>query len=620
MQVFSNLWGGEGYLTSKSLLTMASVGMFNDIMDNENNIMEIYYRCLDNNSESDDAKKSEKMGVAYRDYFKVVFADENSCLIDDNETAKNFLPKEEKSLEKKYPNSEYLALGFSEDEMKLNIKNGIYGKPWIGEAYYADKDFSPIYNSASDNIIVVNCGGYKGGGTATTFIYLENRYDIAGLNPGVSGCKRFDAIVGPSTQFNKYVTLPHPELYNEPSFRGKINRFEIEKILERLESKNINSANEGLHNENICFLEEKWKEIKNPERDLTTLNPNKYMSKFIDRINSDMTLTKVVPFINMKYPLTPDGDSYNYDITSDRFSPDKQEHRLHITNLLNAVTIQEIALNHNSKDYVNGHIYTFCIPNSNKYTIDGVFRPEDATRLYRFLAFSTIIIKYIYNCFYDIKKPGASILLTKWALSRRPRFIGLSVGNPEIILREERPEGKCSFAFAGYVKDYLAKFVYEYIIPVLTALKDVDDTSEQVEFFGQSQIPQSEFSKGLYGIVDDLIQSVTVDQNTMINIRFIESPKEISDSTEKTLAAIITGRQGRPKNFPDSYNFIKGENGGTNFLEKFQQGIQEFGSYNDKKERMWNDNINENNVQPNAETYCKNLITYTYSQIKQNLL
>ena len=65
---------------------------------------------------------------------------------------------------------------------------------------------------------------------------------------------------------------------------------------------------------------------------------------------------------------------------------------------------------------------------------------------------------------------------------------------------------------------------------------------------------------------------------------------------------------------------IKGENGGTNFLEKFQQGIQEFGSYNDKKERTWNDSLNENNVQPEAETYCRNLITYTYSLIKQNLL
>ncbi|MBR0140664.1 MAG: hypothetical protein IJM19_00260 [Ruminococcus sp.] len=619
MQVFANLWGGEGYLTSKSLLTMASVGMFNDVRDGSNNLMDIYYRCLDTNPESPDGKQAEKMKTSYNNYFNMVFAGETNCLINDN-TTDNFFSGKRTFLNDKYPDSEYLALGFSEDEMKLSIKNGIYGKPWIGEAYYADTDFSSLYGSASGDIIVINGGGYKGGGTAATFIYLENRYDIAGVNPGVSGCRRFDTIVGPSTQFDKYVKLPHPELYNEASLKDKINIFDADKIIEKLRSKNMDSADEGHHNENINFLSKQWDDIKDPNHDYTNLNPNKYMAKFIDRINSDVTLTKVVPFINMKYPLIPDGDSYNYDITSDKFAPDNQEHRLHITNLLSALTIQEIALNHSSNEYVNGHIYTFCIPNSNKYTIDGVFRPEDAKKLYRFLAFSTVIIKYIYNCFYDIKKPGASILLTKWALSRRPRLIGLSVGNPAVVLDERKPEGKCNIAFAGYVKDYLAKFVYDYIIPVFTALKDIDDTSEQVEFFGKSQIPQSEFADGLYGIVNDLIQSVTVDQNTKINIRAIESPKEINDSTEKILAAIITGRQGKPSDFLASCKLIKGENGGTNFLEKFQQGIQEFGSYNDKKERTWNDSLNENNVQPEAETYCRNLITYTYSLIKQNLL
>ncbi len=613
MQVFSNLWGGEGYLTSASLLAMASVGMFNDIKDSDEKKMEIHYRCLDFAGDSPDDKRWKSMKDSYEKYFKVVFGDNAvNSLINDNIPLNTFLNIKQPKLIQKYPTPEFLALGFDEDEMNLDIRRGIYGKPWIGEAYYADTNFASLYRNATDNIVVINGGGYKGGGTAASFIYLENCYKVQSNNRKVTNCDRFDAIVGPSTQFNKFIRLPNPEIYGDASLNDEINIFDSGELLETLRNTEPVSADRGKHEENIKFLQKIWGNISS--NNYQDLNPKNYMPRFIDRVSSDSTLKEVVPFINMKYPLIPDGDSYDYDITSDAFSADGQRHRLHITNMLSAVTIQEISIHH-ERVYDEGTIYSFNIPDVDKYTIEGVFLPDDAKKLYRFIAFSAIIMKYFCSCFSDITKPGAHIMLDKWALTRKALF-GMKI---EVALDNRRDEGKLNFAFANNVKEYLANFVYEYIVPVLQAFKDVDDTSKQVEFFRTSQLKDSPFSNGIYGIVSDLIDSVTVDQNTRINIRIIEQPEAITTTMQNTLAELMTGRSGKPERYSDSYTAIKGENGGTNFIEAFQTGMPEFGT-SEKGHRTWDAQIQENNVKSHAEDYCRLLIKYAYDYLKEKFI
>ncbi|MBR1592045.1 MAG: hypothetical protein IJ666_03425 [Ruminococcus sp.] len=611
MQVFSNLWGGEGYLTAASLITMASVGMFSDIKDNGGNLMDIRFRCLDFATESPDDKRWKNMKEAYNKYFKIIFGDEaKNCLVNENIQMNSFLNQKKPKLNQKYANPEFLALGFSEKEMGLDIKRGIYGKPWIGEAYYADTNFAPLYNSATDSIVVINAGGYKGGGTAATFIYLENRHRVKENNHKVKECSRYDVIVGPSTQFNKYTKLPHPEIYGDASLNGDIDIFDSGEILERLRNTEPVSSDSGNHSENIKFLEKIWDNID--KNNYADLNPKNYMPRFIDRVSSDATLNDVVPFINMKYPLVPDGDSYDYDVTSDAFAADGQSHRLHITNLLSAVTIQEIAMNHDKGDYAAGTIYSFNIPDVEKYTVDGVFNADDAAKVYRFIAFSAIMIKYLYNCFYDITTPGADTMLKKWALSKKPL-----IGDAKVILDNRKEHGRRNFAFANTVTEYLANFVHEYIKPVLIAFKDVDDTSEDVEFFSKKQLAGSPFSNGLYGIVSDLIDSVTVDQNTRINISVINNARAINDTIQNILAEVMT-RNGKLEQFSQSLSTIKSEQGGDDFLKVFQIGMPEFGSMD--KERTWNADVNDNNLKEYAENYCQQLIRYTYDHLKNNFI
>ncbi len=607
MQVFTNLWGGEGFLTTTSLLAMASVGMFNDVMD-----MEVYYRCLDFATESEDDTRWRKIKEAYEKYSGIIFGNNiKPCLIHDNVKINSLVNMDggnNPTLSSKYRNKEYLSIGCSENDMELNIRSGIYGKPWVGEAYHANTEFRGLYDSASGDIITINCGGYKGGGTAATFIYLENKYRVSDNNTSVTSHKRYNVIAGPSTQFGHKVKLPHPELYPENDLKNEISIFELDSVIERLAVKQIPTSKSHLHEDNIKFLRREWDKVKNDREDHTNLNPMFYMARFIDRISSDNTLQNVINFINIKSNLRPDGMSYNYDKTSDIFSPDNQAHLQHITNMINAVTIQEIVLNHRKNMYNAGKIYTFCVPNDTKYTIEGVFRPEDAKRFYRFLIFSSIIVNYVHNCFYDITNAGSSIMIDKWAIKRRRRALGFIPAGVEIPVDTESKEGKNNTKFANFIKKYIADFAYEYIRPVLKVFIEVD-SHENVEFFPKKNIGNDTFKNGIHGIVRDLIKSIKDN-----GIKEITEPREIMDKTENTIAAIIMGREGNPLDFDGALKTIQGQQGeNNNFLQKYQTTFPEYGKINGNL-RIWEENA-DNNIQSEAESYAQRIIKHTYEQV-----
>ena len=305
MQVFVNLWGGEGYLTSASLLAMASMGMFDNIHDDAGTQMDMFYRCLDFADGSPDDLRWKDMSAALNIFYPIVFkkpADVNppalpivndGITIDPNVVRHANPP----TLLGKYKDSAVISLGCSEVDMGLDTKRGIYGKPWVGEAYHSDSNFNNLYNSAKDNIVVVNCGGYKGGGTAATFIPLENGYDISGSNAAVQSVERFNVIAGPSTEFCHTTRIPNPGIYAGMGIEEEVDLFDIPEVIEKLSNQialggSSDSANQG----NIEFLKNEYKRVKDlssdPPHDYSNLNPKYYMARFIDRVKSDPTMNK----------------------------------------------------------------------------------------------------------------------------------------------------------------------------------------------------------------------------------------------------------------------------------------------------------------------------------------
>lgn len=609
MQVFSNLWGGEGFLTAASLLAMASVGMFNNVTDSDGNSMGVYYHCLDFATDSEDDKRWHDMADAYAAYAGIIFGEQNvNCLIRNDKDILSLVKMTNPAkLEKKFPNKDNLSCGCSEKDMGLDIKKGIYGKPWVGEAYYSNTDFGGLYSEAGGNIVIVNCGGYKGGGTAATFISLENRFNVQASNPNVTSTERFNVIAGPSTQFKHTTQIPNSGIYDAGRFSGELDLFEIPKIIKQLEEISVGSANDGQHRANIDFLRNQYERVLNADHDYRNLNPKYYMARFIDRIRSDRTLSAVkASFINIKSNLTPDGESYNYDITSDDFLPDNQSHKLHITNLLNARTIQEIAMNHSNPNYSSGKIFTFC-SNANAYTIDGVFLPNDARKFYRFLVFSTLLSKYVNNCFYDISQPGASIMIDKWAIKKSAGFFK----GAQVIVDLNKPEGQLNVAFANNVKGFLTNFLFSYVRPVLMAFMDIDMTSREVCFFPQNAINGSRFDRGIWGIVMDLITNIGT---------ILDNPQVIKDTTEETISALMIGRNGKPNNFNETLQTIRGANGtGVNFLNNYQSFFPEYGTPG-RNTRTWSDEVNINNVVNEADGYFRKILRYTYEYIEKNLI
>lgn len=621
MSVFLNLWGGEGYLTSAMLLSMTSMGMFENVKN------QIFYRCMDFATDSDDDKRQKDIGKSHLDYYNIIFG-KNNNVISDGVTIDTIakISDATSTLVKKFGKREHLAIGCSESDMNVDIKRGIYGKPWVGEAFYSNSNFNALYQNATGNIIIINCGGYKGGGTAATFIPLENSMQVEKAMPNVSS-KRFNVIAGPSTTFCHTTHIPNYGIYSgiglsgiDPN--GNVDIFEIPEVIEGLKNVNVPDASQNIHETNINELEAEYRRIYDPKerRDYRNLNPSNYMGRFIDRIRSDETLSQVdASFINIKPNLKKVGNSFNYDITSDKFMPDNQAHKLHITNLINAVIIKE--LTENSANYGGHSIYTFCSPDTDKFTVETVFNPEDAKKFYRFIIFSIIITKYVYSYFSNITKPGADIMLSKWAC-QESHFVFFPPHNEWSFSLSTNPgAGQLNNSFANNVIYELADFAYEYIKPVLEAFMNVEMTSDDVSFFPKDNIQATNatFANGIRGIVNSIIESVSSDSDTgRKKIEAIKEPNDIKNQTEKSIAAILIGKNGHANTFDDVYKEIIGTDGaGNDFLKVYQTGFPNLARSKNKGTETW-DNFNGDNgdVADFAKNYCAEIIKYTYEKVK----
>ena len=595
MDVFLYLWGGEGYLTCASVHAMAMMGMFDNIGNARLN-----FKCLDFAGDSADNTRWESMAIAFDRYHRALFGDKNESVVcgDTNEgghfksTISKVVsnPASEMTLSAKYNNNELLYIGCSRDDVKLDIKEGIYGKPWVGEAYHADSHFDALYPRSLDGapITVINCGGYKGGGTAATFIPLEATHSVT----GTTNVTRFNVVAGPSTQFNREVPLDHPDAYNTRVER--VDRFEIEEKKAELENDvKPDAVSKQNHKANKSKLENAWKEVYSPPKDYRNLNPDFYMGRFIDKIRSDDSINSVdATFVNLKANLKPVGKSCNYDCTAAEYKPDKQEHILHITNLINAITVKELMKN--GAAYKNHKIYTFQTP-GNVFRTHDMFEPEDAKNLYYFLEFVIFLVKYVYPNFNEFERPGADVFWKKWAI-KVGRNYAIGSGNGK-----SASEYNYNKDFASGVAATIRDFLVSYAFPALDAFMGIQSCSEDVEIF--DRVTLGNYTGGLYEVVVKLLTEITNISRGMPQESMVTLESEMVDM----LAAVLTiAKKNQPAQFANEKKEL-----GKGLLRPSVTGVftNEMPAVD---ARTYNAELHQK-VKDDAERYAKELIGFAYN-------
>ena len=621
MDVYVNLWGGEGFLSATSMLALACVGFYDDIKDAAGSPVEFHFGCYDFISSSNfDNLRCKALFNAYKKYYcgmlrkNVPVITETGA--DIRSMVKGIFPM---TMENKYYNSrEGLAFGLTNSEIFADMSHGTYGKSWISEAFYADSVFHQIYNGANGNIVVINCGGYKGGGTAATFIPLENKYDIQAHNPNVTSAERFNIIAGPSTTFDRRVVYPNKGIYNHAMYDNGVDLFAIPDVIEKLNTLIAGVGNEHLHEANVKYLETEYKKVFDPDAlggpvDKKSLNTINYMPRFVERVESDVTMGQVsANFINLKPNLSPDSNGeFNYDVTCDRFTPDGQAHKLHITNMLSAVEIKEIATNHSS--YTGGKIIVFQDPSSDKFTLDGVLDQEDVKKAIHFVIFSMLITDYAFNCFNDITNPGTAVLLDKWAITIMQRLRIVLAINPNTL------EGALNHQFAAAAKYYLIDFAHEYIKPVLEAFLQIQDTCPDVNFFSKTPVGQaSDFPNGVYGIVRGIVDKIKLNEKGERYIEPINNANVIKTNAVNSFAALIMNRFGHSDDYNTCMNFINSMQYNIGFLYYYQSQFPEFGNIINLRRRKWDESVNSANVETYAREYCERIVKMTYKAVCDN--
>ena len=613
-----NFWGGEGYLSAYALLAMGAVGMLDNLKNtktdpnDKNKVITsdvtMTYDCLDYAENSVDEANVNRLQKSLDTYYKSIFGPDSRLSVKkgqkkiSDDVSRLPANTEKADLKTKFKSSENLYIGISKGDTEIDIRNGIYGKPWVGEVYHSSATFAALYDNTQT--IIINCGGYKGGGTAATFMNLCN-------SKRKEEALYYNIIAGPSTQFKHREELPHPGIYGHNNYLPDVSIFDFFDILDELTeikariSRSESSVNEKQNEENISFINGKITELE-LTREKCDLDPKYYMPRFIDKLRSDNTIGQIqATFIHIKHDMKKVGDSYNYDFSSDRFRADQQVHYLHYTNLLNANAAKEIA-EHNTS-YTGGRIFTSGDPDHSKFTIDGIFSAEDASKLYKFILFSVLLTGYTYKWFDDLEAPEGDTLREKWMRRIKPfKVFGKSIAATD----QKKEEGKQNSAFSVEVKKQIVNFAWSYIRPVLQCFEDIDRISEEVSFFPEEDIRdaegRTEVPHGMNGIVKGIISSISQGG--------ISIADDVRGSTQKRLAAIAMNKFSF-KDFDSTLTAIKGNEGNkTDFLHSYQENFPVFGNKDDI--HSWNED-DEKDLGKAGEKYFKDILKYTYDTVSK---
>ena len=477
METIINAWGGEGLLSSAALTVIGSMGLLRDAPNQK-----IHLRVLDFAMESGDDERRRRLSEAYKKYYPILYGCEPELVFDEVELNSIVNKDASGTILGKTGNADALALGCSLSDMKLNIDKGIYGKPWLGEIYYSDIDFSKLYKdfASGSEVLIINCGGYRGGGTAATFIPIENMYPLQLIT------HRYTVVAGPSTKFVYTVKMPHPEIYYINSFRlDEFSIFYIPDAVKILSSLSIPEEKAEKHRENMEYLENEYKKVLSDEHDYTNLDPRYYSSRFLDRIFSDSSKVSAV-FINIK----TDGEQLlPLDTTSKDIEPDLQTHNLHISSLLNALSIRAVIFGY--EKYSGGKVYSFGTKAGECYEPNTLFDTQTKEKFWQFIAMTVLMAFFVHDCFLAPFMPQYKRITEKWEKQRSGGVIRITQGLFGNMLGNTGSSGtdQLNSDFSGMILEKTEQFMIEFIRPVIRALREIDLTSDQTELFKENTGP-----------------------------------------------------------------------------------------------------------------------------------
>jgi hypothetical protein len=178
--------------------------------------------------------------------------------------------------------------------------------------------------------------------------------------------------------------------------------------LKIIKSLSIPDNNIAKHRENIEYLENEYKRVKSEAHDYTNLDPRFYSSRFLDRIFSDSSKVEAT-FINIK----TDGDNLlPLDINAQELEPDLQSHNIHISNLLNALSIRAIIFNY--QKYKGGKVYSFGTNAGNFYEPDTLFDIDTKEKFWQFIAMAILMSFFIHDSFICPAMPEYRRITDKW--------------------------------------------------------------------------------------------------------------------------------------------------------------------------------------------------------------
>lgn len=480
METLVNAWGGEGVLSFTAVYLMGCLGLYNGILpDNQ----KIHINVLDLDVNSPDYKRAVRFANMYEKYYSVLY-DGEPAITFDRVDLPSIVKKSSSATSAygKFLSEDLLSLGCPKSDMRLNINTGIYGKPWLGEIFYSDTDFKRLYSTLTGgSAAIINCGGYRGGGTATTFIPLENVQAPDGLV-----VRRYTVVSGPATKF-KTNAIIYPDIYHglpQELRDADIFTDDMESIKTQLLKYSFDAVNRGKHEQNLAQLEL----AKSASTDFANLNPNFYFSRFLDRMFSDISSTVRATFVNIK----TDGERIlDYDITSDVYNPDLQNHMLHITNLLNALTIREIIANSDNDTYSGGKVFAFGTGSGTEFSSRTMFPRNEFFRYWQFLIMSLLTTFFIYDTLNDPKSVSETLeTQSKGGITGLLRSVGRgkaasNTDNYTALVKACCENEAMAAQGTQYVQDFLRNFIY----PVLIVLHEIDSTSHHKETANGAKVP-----------------------------------------------------------------------------------------------------------------------------------
>lgn len=542
METIINAWGNEGFHSAYAVTAAACLGMFGKLLENDE---KIHLRFLDFEESFSDNWSRTQIFYAYQKYYRIVFGTEEDMVFDSIKLKDILKADGTSSLSEKTEDKEILYLGFSENDIKLNMRNEVYGKKNVAEVYYYDTDFSKLYESIpkDKDVVIINCGSYSEGGTASTFIPLEN----VSANSEFF-VKRYNVVSGPSAKCAYNVRMPYPEIYNaRMSVPAETDIFKIPEVIKKINHINSTVSTNFVSDisepeikemfisksrQNIESLERKYKKVLSESHDFRSLDPKYHVSQFIDMVCSECSEVDGT-FVNFK----TDGKFFlpSDNVTLYDYNADVNYNKMNIISLINAMSIREITANHNN--YSGGQVWAFGSSLGERYTPLTVFTGECIKNFVQFMIMSVVITNYVQNCFSADCNNDALEIMEKWA--KKPKTFLSSVRSIISVSADKQikayKKNSMNESFSRLVLININDFISTYICGVLETLNEIDETSEQASMFT--------------GITESIVRNIVYSVNNIWN----NSAESTIEDTKSKLAYII---QDILKISQDRANFI----------------------------------------------------------------